>query len=134
MRIIGGQVFDLENGFVERDLCTDGMLISENSGDDVVIDAADCYVIPGLVDVHFHGAVGEDFSDATPEGLQKIADYELSEGVTYICPAGMTLLEDQLTKICKNTAEHRKGNPTGAEVVGIHLEGPFLCPERSFLT
>ena len=127
MRIIGGQVFDLENGFVERDLCTDGMLISENSGDDVVIDAADCYVIPGLVDVHFHGAVGEDFSDATPEGLQKIADYELSEGVTYICPAGMTLLEDQLTKICKNTAEHRKGNPTGAEVVGIHLEGPFLC-------
>ena len=86
MRIIGGQVFDLEKGFVERDLCTDGKLISENSGDDVVIDAADCYVIPGLVDVHFHGAVGEDFSDASAEGLQKIADFELSEGVTYICP------------------------------------------------
>ena len=127
MRIIGGQVFDLEKGFVERDLCTDGKLISENSGDDMIIDAADCYVIPGLVDVHFHGAVGEDFSDATAEGLQKIADFELSEGVTYICPAGMTLLEDQLTKICKTTAEHRKSNPTGAEVVGIHLEGPFLC-------
>jgi N-acetylglucosamine-6-phosphate deacetylase len=127
MRIIGGQVFDLENGFVERDLCTEGMYISENSGDDVVIDAAGCYVIPGLVDVHFHGAVGEDFSDATPEGLQKIADFELSEGVTYICPAGMTLLEDQLTKICQTTAAHRKSNPSGAEVVGIHLEGPFLC-------
>lgn len=127
MRIIGGQVFDLEKGFVERDLCTDGKLISENSGDDMIIDAADRYVIPGLVDVHFHGAVGEDFSDATAEGLQKIADFELSEGVTYICPAGMTLLEDQLTKICKTTAEHRKSNPTGAEVVGIHLEGPFLC-------
>ena len=127
MRVINGQVFDLEKGFVDRELNTDCMLISETSGDDIVIDASDCYVIPGLVDLHFHGAVGEDFSDATPEGLQKIADYELSEGVTYICPAGMTLLEDQLTKICKNTAEHRKGNPTGAEVVGIHLEGPFLC-------
>ena len=92
MRIIGGQVFDLEKGFVERDLYTEGMFISETSSDDVVIDAADCYVIPGLVDVHFHGAVGEDFSDATPEGLQKIADFELSEGVTYICPTGMTLL------------------------------------------
>ena len=75
MKIVNGLVFDLENGFVERELYTDGMLISENSNDDTVIDAKDCYVIPGLVDVHFHGAVGEDFSDATAEGLQKIADY-----------------------------------------------------------
>lgn len=127
MRIIGGEVFDLEKGFASRDLCTDGMYIADQSGDDVVIDASDCYVIPGLVDIHFHGAVGEDFSDASAEGLQKIADFELSEGVTYICPAGMTLLEDQLTKVCKVTAAHRKSNPTGAEVVGIHLEGPFLC-------
>ena len=71
--------------------------------------------------------MGEDFSDATPDGLQKIADYELSQGVTYICPAGMTLPEDQLTAICKNTAAHRAKNSGGAEVVGAHLEGPFLC-------
>lgn len=130
MRIIGGKVFDLNNGFEDRELCTDGMYISETSGDDAVIDASGCYVIPGLVDVHFHGCVGEDFSDATPEGLQKIADYELSEGVTYICPAGMTLLEDQLTKICKNTATHRAKYTTGAEVVGAHLEGPFLSAAK----
>ena len=130
MRIIGGKVFDLNNGFEDRELCTDGMYISETSGDDAVIDASGCYVIPGLVDVHFHGCVGEDFSDATPEGLQKIADYELSEGVTYICPAGMTLLEDQLTKICKNTAAHRAKYTTGAEVVGAHLEGPFLSAAK----
>ncbi|MDD6160013.1 MAG: N-acetylglucosamine-6-phosphate deacetylase, partial [Oscillospiraceae bacterium] len=86
-----------------------------------------CYVIPGLVDVHFHGCVGEDFSDASPEGLQRIADYELSEGVTYICPAGMTLPEDQLTAVCRNTAAHRAKHPGGAEVVGLHLEGPFFC-------
>ncbi|MBR2156026.1 MAG: N-acetylglucosamine-6-phosphate deacetylase [Clostridia bacterium] len=126
MQIINGQVFDLKEGFVSRDVYTDGAYISEKSGDDVVIDASDCYVIPGLVDVHFHGCVGEDFSDATAEGLQKIADYELSEGVTYICPAGMTLPEDQLTAICRTTAAHRKNNSGGAEVVGAHLEGPFL--------
>ena len=89
MRITGGKVFDLEQGFVARDLCTDGSLISAISGDDQVLDASGCYVIPGLVDVHFHGCVGEDFSDATAEGLQKIADFELSQGVTYICPAGV---------------------------------------------
>ncbi len=127
MKIVGGQVFDLEKGFSLRDICTDGTLISAASGDGTVLDAKGCYVIPGLVDVHFHGCVGEDFSDATPNGLQKIADFELSQGVTYICPAGMTLPEDQLTAICKTTAAHRKQNAGGAEVVGAHLEGPFLC-------
>ena len=127
MRIVNGQVFDLEQGFVSRDLCTDGALIAQTSGDSQELDASGCYVIPGLVDVHFHGCVGEDFSDATPDGLQKIADFELSQGVTYICPTGMTLPEDQLTAICKTTAAHRAKNPGGAEVVGAHLEGPFLC-------
>ena len=130
MRVIGGQVFDLKEGFVERELCTSGSLLSESSGDGQVLDAAGCYVIPGLVDVHFHGCVGEDFSDATPDGLQRIADYELSQGVTYICPAGMTLPEDQLTAICKNAAAHRAKNTGGAEVVGAHLEGPFLCTAK----
>ncbi len=127
MRIVNGQVFDLEQGFVSRDLCTDGALIARTSGDSQELDASGCYVIPGLVDVHFHGCVGEDFSDATPDGLQKIADFELSQGVTYICPTGMTLPEDQLTAICRTTAAHRAKNPGGAEVVGAHLEGPFLC-------
>jgi N-acetylglucosamine-6-phosphate deacetylase len=127
MRIINGQVFDLEQGFLSRDVLTDGGQIASASGDDQILDAAGCYVIPGLVDVHFHGCVGEDFSDATPDGLQKIADFELSQGVAYLCPAGMTLPEDQLTAICKNTAAHRAKNSGGAEVVGAHLEGPFLC-------
>lgn len=126
MRIIGGQVFDLKDGFVERDVCTDGELISSVSGDGQVLNADGCYVIPGLVDVHFHGCIGEDFSDATPEGLQRMADYELSQGVTYICPAGMTLPEEQLVKICENAAAHRRKNTGGAELVGVHLEGPFL--------
>ena len=126
MRVTGGQVFDLEQGFVTRDVCTNGALLSAASGDSETLDAAGCYVIPGLVDVHFHGCVGEDFSDATPDGLQRMADYELSQGVTYICPAGMTLLEPELTAICKNAAAHRSKNAGGAELVGLHLEGPFL--------
>lgn len=126
MIIKGGQVFDLAEGFVDRDLCTDGQLISHASGDELVLDATDCYVIPGLVDVHFHGCVGEDFSDASAEGLQRIADYELSEGVTYIAPTSMTLSEETLTAICENMAAHRADNKGGAEVVGAHLEGPFV--------
>lgn len=130
MRITGGQVFDLEQGFTARDICTNGALIAQASGGGETLNADGCYVIPGLVDVHFHGCVGEDFSDATSAGLQKIADFELSQGVTYLCPAGMTLPEDQLTEICKTTAAHRAKNSGGAEVVGAHLEGPFLCAAK----
>jgi N-acetylglucosamine-6-phosphate deacetylase len=126
MKVTGGQIFDLKKGFVAGDLYTNGTKIAAESGDDRVLDATGCYVIPGLVDVHFHGCVGEDFSDASADGLQRIADFELSEGVTYICPAGMTLPEEQLTKICETTAAHREKNSGGAEVVGAHLEGPFL--------
>lgn len=130
MRITGGQVFDLEQGFVSRDVCFDREKLEQSSADGKTYDASGCYVIPGLTDLHFHGCVGEDFSDATPDGLQKMADYELSRGVTQICPAGMTLGEDQLTRICQNAAAHRAKNPGGAELVGLHLEGPFLCKAK----
>ena len=130
MRVTGGQVFDLEKGFIERDVCTDGPLLASASSDGRMLDASGCYVIPGLVDVHFHGCVGEDFSDASPEGLQRMADFELSQGVTYICPAGMTPPEDQLTAICRNAAAHRAKNAGGAQLVGLHLEGPFLSTAK----
>lgn len=130
MRIINGSIFDLDQGFISHELYTNGSLISSSSDSDIVIDATDCYVIPGLLDLHFHGCCGEDFSDATPEGLQKIADYELSQGITYICPAGMTLPEEQLARLCHNAARHQQTATTGAELVGINLEGPFLSAEK----
>lgn len=126
MYVKNGLIFDLQEGFVSRDLYTNGTVLASASADDTVLDASGCYVIPGLVDIHFHGCVGEDFSDATPHGLQAMADYELSQGVTYICPAGMTLPEQQLLEICTNAKHHATTATHGAELVGINLEGPFL--------
>ena len=126
MRITGGQVFDLHEGFVQRDVCFDGRLLSNSSADGKTYDASGCYVIPGLTDVHFHGCKGRDFSDADPEGLEIMAQYELSRGVTQICPAGMTLLEDQLTRVCQVAAAHKEADKPGAALCGINLEGPFL--------
>ena len=63
MKITGGSVFDLNEGFVKRDVCFDGAVISPDSGDGETYDANRCYVIPGLTDVHFHGCRGaESFS------------------------------------------------------------------------
>ena len=130
MRITGGQVFDLQEGFVQRDVCFDGRLLSNSSSDGQSYDATGCYVIPGLTDLHFHGCKGHDFSDGDPEGLQVMAEYELSRGVTQICPAGMTLLEEQLTKICQVAAAHRAADKPGAALCGINLEGPFLSTAK----
>ena len=87
-------------------------------------------MIPGLTDLHFHGCRGEDFSDGSPEGLETMAAYELSRGITQICPAGMTLAAEQLLQICRVAAEHRRAGKPGAELVGINLEGPFLSAAK----
>jgi len=58
------------------------------------LDASGCYVIPGLVDVHFHGCVGHDFCDGTNEAISALARYEAKSGVTAICPATMTYSEE----------------------------------------
>lgn len=55
-----------------------------------------------------------------------MAAYELSRGVTQICPAGMTLAAEQLLKICQMAAAHRTARKPGAELAGVNLEGPFL--------
>ena len=126
MKITGGKAFDLQKGFVERDVCFDGSLLTLDSRDGMEYDASGCYVIPGLTDVHFHGCKGADLSDGDADGLQTMAEYELSRGVTQICPAGMTLLEDRLVKVCRTAAEHKRAGRPGADLVGINLEGPFL--------
>lgn len=126
MKITGAKVFEARGGFVARDLYLDNELISAKDSGGETIDATGCYAIPGLTDVHFHGCMGHDVSDGDAEGLAKMAEYELSRGVTQICPAGMTLPEEQLIKVCQNAAAHRASGKAGAELVGLHLEGPFL--------
>ena len=126
MKITGAQVFEARGAFVERDLYLDGAILTDHDCGGEVLDAAGCFAIPGLTDVHFHGAKGFDFSDGDADGLAAIAEYELSRGVTQICPAGMTLLPEQLEKICAVAAAHRAAKRGGADLSGINLEGPFL--------
>ena len=129
MRLTGGRVFDPLKGFVLRDVCVeDGVITAEAGGE--TVDVSGCWVIPGLTDLHFHGCRGADFSDGDAAGLQTMADYELGRGVTQICPAGMTLDVPQLEKICRVAAAHKANASTGADLVGVNLEGPFLSQAK----
>ena len=66
--------------------------------DETVIDGDGAYAIPGLVDLHFHGCMGDDFCDGTKEAIGRIAEYEASVGVTAIAPATMTLPVEELVR------------------------------------
>lgn len=93
-----------------------------------VLDAKGAYALPGLVDIHFHGAVGHDFCDADEAGMQAIADFEASKGVLAICPATMTFSEEILNGIMDAAAAHKNGR--GADLVGINMEGPYISPRK----
>lgn len=139
MKIQNGSVFTEECRFEQKTVLTDGCKITEVTSADVaaddVLDATDCYVIPGLTDVHFHGCVGYDFCDGTDEAFRHMAAYELKNGVTTICPASMTLAEETLASICtaaaafakeQQDADDASRSSLGAALKGINLEGPFI--------
>lgn len=127
MKIIGGLVFHEGRGFIKETLYTEGGRFSLSTSEDTILDAENCYVIPGLVDIHFHGCAGHDFSDASPDGLPAIAAYQLSQGVTSICPASMTLSPETLQNICKCARDFSQESSTnGSRLVGVNLEGPFI--------
>ena len=91
------------------------------------IDARGLYVIPGLVDIHLHGAVGYDFCDSSLEELEAIAEYELNQGVTSLLPATMTLSEDTLKQVMKKLGQLSENSSV---IKGISMEGPFLSEEK----
>ncbi|PHV69428.1 N-acetylglucosamine-6-phosphate deacetylase [Sporanaerobium hydrogeniformans] len=94
-----------------------------------VYDATNCYVIPGLTDIHFHGCMNHDFCEGTPEAIEAIATYQLSQGITTICPATMTLPKETLIQICQVAGNYKPLKPQ-ATLCGINLEGPFLSLEK----
>jgi N-acetylglucosamine-6-phosphate deacetylase len=86
-------------------------------------------IIPGFIDVHVHGAYGVDTNDADLEGLIKVLQGLPSEGITSFLPTTVTQGEEVLIKALKNVANVVKLRPQGAEILGVHFEGPYLNVE-----
>ena len=131
MIIKNANVYTPQHVFAVGDLIIrDGRIVfgAEPLPGEEVIDAQGLYALPGLLDIHFHGAVGHDFCDATEESIQALADFEASKGVLAICPATMTYSEEILNGIMDAAAAHKNGK--GADLVGINMEGPFISPDK----
>ncbi len=139
MRIIRGMVYTDEMCFVPGEVVIDGERIENVARCEAgafTEKEAQTYILPGLVDIHFHGCAGYDFCDGTAEAVRAIASYEMTHGITTICPATMTLPEEQLLEICRIGASAAETEVLAEGIFlkevlrGIYLEGPFISEKK----
>ena len=90
------------------------------------VDYGDKRIVPGFIDIHCHGAFRFDTNDANEEGLRAWTKGIVTEGTTSFLATTITQSEEVLTKALANVAKVMEEGYEGAEILGIHFEGPYL--------
>ncbi|HYG80473.1 MAG TPA: amidohydrolase family protein, partial [Pyrinomonadaceae bacterium] len=135
LAVVGGTVVTrdraIEDGAV---LIEDGRITFVGRARDVepgpgaeIIEAAGLMVLPGLIDTHVHGSHGDDvmFSDA--EGVRRISRAQVRYGTTAYLPSTVSAHHEALLRALEACAAAAADAPEpAAEIVGIHVEGPFI--------
>ncbi|MBE5032378.1 N-acetylglucosamine-6-phosphate deacetylase [Gallalistipes aquisgranensis] len=136
VKITNGRILtpwrDLGTGCV---VVEDGVIRDVRAGDievqdAEVVDAGGCYVAPGFIEMHSHGAGGHDFMDATVEAFTGAARMHAMHGTTLICPTTIASTVEGLMKTFAVYDEALKANTAGAAFCGLHLEGPYFSYEQ----
>jgi N-acetylglucosamine-6-phosphate deacetylase len=122
-----------ERGVIQRGWlhAIDGKIVAFDEGaapqiDVNEIDAEGKTLLAGFIDVHVHGAMGADAMDADIEGLRKMSQFFASTGVTAFTPTTLTSPHEQTVAALKTIKQAMHQKPSGAAIVGAHLEGPYL--------
>ncbi len=138
--IISGPQIYTEHGIIKDSrLIIEGEKIhaiddSQKNVTDKIISFPESYhVVPGFIDVHIHGANGFDVMDGTFEALEKISQTLATEGTTSYLATTMTASAEKISQAVQNVGRYiqEKNKTNGANLLGIHLEGPFLSPEKA---
>src|SRR5262249_47248302 len=91
--------------------------------------SANDFLIPGFIDLHIHGANGHDVMDGTADALRDIRVSLAKEGITGFLATTMTAPSAKIASVMEAIAASMK-NETGAAILGVHLEGPFISPAK----
>ena len=130
--IINGQVY-IDHTFQKKTIyIQDGtihLLASDCQTSGTVFDAAGRRIVPGFIDIHTHGAVGVDINGASAEDLEKIGKFFAKNGTTSWLASILTDTEEQTSRAISQCIEYQASAGKGAQLLGIHLEGPFLASE-----
>ncbi len=121
-------------GIVKTNIGFENGKIAYIGDDDKNIESileTDGIVVPAFIDEHIHGAGGADAMDATEEALQTISAYVAKEGTATFLATTMTQSKENISAALANVKKIiEKGEFKGAEVLGVHLEGPFISPKH----
>ena len=104
------------------------------------IDLGGAYLAPGMIDIHIHGSAGVNVMEADAAALRKLSQFLLAQGVTgyfaTLVPtddrgykAALAEVDSYINQ--QNETERNGGEPSGARLLGVHFEGPFVSPARS---
>ena len=94
------------------------------------IDARGANLLPGFIDLHVHGAMGHEVMDASVSGLEEMARFYASHGVTSFLATTWTASRPSILNALQLVEEMRGPIQGGATLLGAHLEGPYLNPAR----
>ena len=119
----------IPNGCV---IIKNGSIVEVSEGDPetpgaVTIDAAGKYISPGFIDIHVHGGGGADFMDNTVEAFLTVAETHARFGTTALFPTTLTGSTEDIVKTLETYDEAYPKNNSGAQFMGMHLEGPYLA-------
>ena len=98
---------------------------------DTEYDAGDGYVLPGLIDVHTHGAVGYDYSESDTEGILSAVRYQILCGATSVMPTVTSSTLEATWRALENIESAMLDPELGKCIIGAHLEGPYFSPAQS---
>lgn len=88
-------------------------------------------LVPGFIDVHVHGGDGADFMDAHDEGTERILRFHARHGTTALAATTLSASRGDLQTAVEAIRRVAAGSPDGAEIAGVHLEGPYINRERA---
>lgn len=121
---------ELEDGII-KEIGTEHSAVPEHivAANPTIIDGNDGYLLAGFIDVHVHGGANFDFMDATKESLDAITRMHMEHGTTAMLATTVTGSEAQLEHVIKEVAAYNGQAMPYTQLIGVHLEGPFVNPK-----
>ncbi len=131
--LLGGTILTPDDVLENQDLVIDDGKILDivqhksagNASEKNIIDVRGMFLVPGFIDVHVHGAVGFDTMDSTSEAILQMGEFFARHGVTTFLPTTVASAANDISAAIQNVSNTLHSS-TGAQHLGIHLEGPYL--------